>query len=519
MGALRAVILFTAALIAGLGVVAAGHVRPGLALAAGGPLYVLATAVSSAKRPWSAAHHTAVTVSDMLLIATIVWLTGGSQSEYYLLYYIPVMSAGLRLNSRDGIAACVLAFVCYCFIAVAMEPREQALPTAPLRVMAVGSSALVLSLLFMLLKREMALRDDLRGTLHTALKRVAAVYDLAHAANRRSGLSEVLAILLNHAARASRAADGAIFLADDGGDLESVVSLHARAEEGAEAFARSLEWARQALDSGLPVTTMATRTGDLRSGGRGPEHVCVPLVAPTGSAGVLVLAAPRGRKFSRRQTEFLETLCSEAALAIENARLRSELGHLAVTDHLTGLANRRAVEARLEDSLSRSAREHRILSLMVVDLDSLKAVNDEYGHAAGDEVLCAVADALRGLAEGSFGKVAGRLGGDEFMVVLPRTDLVRARGLADSLVERVQESLARWPNLPAAAEVASLTGISVGIAATDGGGLSAKEIVRRADMALYEAKRAGGRCARLAPETAVAVPDSTAAAVAAPQEG
>ncbi len=494
----RAVILCTAAVTAGLSIVREGHIAPGLALAAGGAAYVLLTALSPHVRRYDAEHHSALTAGDMMLITAVIWLTGGLQSEYYLLYYIPVMSAGLRLDGRDGIAASVLAFVFYSLVAVAADPGPPAAPVGPLRVAGLGMSVLVLVLVFALLRREVTLCEDLRETLHSSLKRVAAVYDLAHAANTRSDLADVLSILLAHAARATRAANGTIYLLGDDRELLPMVWLPADLEHGAESLPISRESALQALDTGAPV---AATEGPTAGPGGADERtvVCVPLVTPGGTAGVLLLVSQAGRRFSRRQVEFLTTLCSEAALTVENARLRSELGRLAVTDHLTGLANRRAVEDCLETTLEATAAEHQTLSLLIVDVDNLKAVNDRYGHAAGDEVLRALARMLACAAAPPSGKRSGRLGGDEFMVVLPGTNSVRAKEFADELVQRFPEMLNAWPTLPAPGEVAHLAGISIGVAATDEDRPPAKEIMARADDALYEAKRRGKSRSCVAP--------------------
>jgi K+-sensing histidine kinase KdpD len=203
------VILFSAAVTAGLTALSQGRFVPGLTLALAGSFYVLATAIWGVIEHEASPHHTAVTAADLLLITTIVWLTGGVRSEYYLLYYLPVLCAALRLNVRDGIAASVLAGVLYSFVALAGEAHANVLTPAPYRVLAVCISAVVMVMLFALLRREVRLCESLRDALHSSLNRVAAIYDVAHAANTGAELAAVLSILLDHSACITRAASRA----------------------------------------------------------------------------------------------------------------------------------------------------------------------------------------------------------------------------------------------------------------------------------------------------------------------
>jgi diguanylate cyclase (GGDEF)-like protein len=221
----------------------------------------------------------------------------------------------------------------------------------------------------------------------------------------------------------------------------------------------------------------------------GTTAVYVPLRAPAGPLGVLALVSPPGRGFAQQHLDFLTSLCSEAALAIENAQLRSELRRLAVTDPLTGLPNRREIERLLAVEVERAARHNRPLSLMMVDLDDLKQVNDEHGHAAGDEVLVALARMIQQGLRSS--EIAGRVGGDEFTVLLPETEPRQAAALAERLIEGLPEALRDWPDLPEAAEIARMVGVSIGIAGNDDGPVSPDKLAARADAALYDAKRSG----------------------------
>ncbi len=180
-----------------------------------------------------------------------------------------------------------------------------------------------------------------------------------------------------------------------------------------------------------------------------------------------------------------------------------QLTRLATTDALTGLANRRHLLAELEKELRRAARSGRPLSVLMVDLDHFKGVNDRYGHAAGDAALVAVAG--RCLARLRAIDLCGRIGGEEFVVLLPETG---AEGAATT-AERLCADLA-GTSIDTAAGPLHVT-ISIGVAShlprtpqpdeaadeeTQG---AVQALLQRADRALYEAKAGGRNCVRVAP--------------------
>ncbi len=158
---------------------------------------------------------------------------------------------------------------------------------------------------------------------------------------------------------------------------------------------------------------------------------------------------------------------------------------MALTDPLTGLHNRRYMEGHLSTLVDQSAARGRSLSLMLLDIDYFKAVNDTYGHDIGDEVLREFGRRLRKAVRGI--DLACRLGGEEFVVVMPETDLA----LAMRVAERIRQTIGgeMFP-IRQGAEVLPIT-VSVGVATREQADDTAEALMKRADLALYAAKRDG----------------------------
>ena len=162
----------------------------------------------------------------------------------------------------------------------------------------------------------------------------------------------------------------------------------------------------------------------------------MPLDAGAERMAVLVLGSRISDKlYGRAELELAGTLSFAAAIALKNSELVEQLHSAATTDELTGLYNRRALEERLAAEISRSLRHQLHTSVLLLDLDRFKVVNDTMGHAAGDRLLIQIARILRQQCRAL--DVVGRLGGDEFLVILPMTKPAEAQ----VFVARVQNSL------------------------------------------------------------------------------
>jgi diguanylate cyclase (GGDEF)-like protein len=165
----------------------------------------------------------------------------------------------------------------------------------------------------------------------------------------------------------------------------------------------------------------------------------------------------------------------------ENARLFAEVQQLAITDPLTGLFNRRKLDEMLTVEVERAHRYNRPLSLIMLDMDGMKSLNDQYGHPAGDEALMLVAEKIRKQIRSV--DLPTRYGGDEFVILLPEADLAAARSVAKRICAKITSTSFHGEFLS----------VSVGVAQWSADFPKAAQFLKVADQAMYQAKRAGGR--------------------------
>jgi diguanylate cyclase (GGDEF)-like protein len=216
-------------------------------------------------------------------------------------------------------------------------------------------------------------------------------------------------------------------------------------------------------------------------GASGPV-LAQPLIVGARVTGVIEITLPANvDRLTDAGMEVLETIAGHAATAIEAARLHQRTAMLSVSDALTGLSNRRRLDEELEMETERALRYARPLTLVMVDVDHFKAINDTYGHARGDAVLQEVAAALRDQMRTC--DTVYRYGGEEFVVLARETDAEGGAVLAERLRETIEHRFARSSS--------GKVTISLGVSSVPEHAVSPPALVQSADSALYAAKRGG----------------------------
>jgi two-component system, cell cycle response regulator len=323
--------------------------------------------------------------------------------------------------------------------------------------------------------------DDLRERLHD-LELLTAFADRVQ---RSPDSRDVSGLLLATASATTRVARGLVLAGPDGtpalldgqGLPDAVLRRPGRPAGSAVIAAAQALRATQQVPRGLDpreepwLSRLLPRAADL---------VVLPLVADRAALGALVLEQPPGtrRHLSPHVLTTLERSASYAACALRNLWRYEQLERLAATDGLTKIANRRAFETILEREVARATRNAEHVSLVLLDIDDFKLLNDAHGHQAGDEVLRNVAAALS--CECRDFDTPARYGGEEFAVLLPGCPPEEAVAIAERLRRAVSAA-------PAVAPVTASAGVATYPAhAGDTDGL-----VRAADEALYLSKNRG----------------------------
>lgn len=320
----------------------------------------------------------------------------------------------------------------------------------------------------------------------------AGVYAISVAANRSEELTELFAEI--HRIIAGLLPIGLFSLAlrsdqEDNLNIPYFADLeHPQAPEVGE---QTKALSRAIIERGQPIL-LTTETLDeeqlelLPLANRGAMNwLGVPLISPQGTFGALVIhghsSSPR---YTVKDRELLHFVSSQIAAAIQRLQLQSRLKHLSHHDQLTGLPNRTLLYDRLERSLARARRENSRVSLLYLDLDKFKQVNDQFGHGTGDQLLQAVATRLLECVREV--DTVSRIGGDEFVILLEDIQ-------AEEHVLLVAEKIRQGLNQPFQLGEHQLLMIpSIGIALYPDHAQEQEQLLSMADKAMYLAKQNGG---------------------------
>jgi diguanylate cyclase (GGDEF)-like protein len=453
---------------------------------------VYLTIAAIAEIGWRAVAHRALVLFGLMLIVdglylgAISYVTGGvySQMRYLVLIYVVAITllasyrTGLKITMWNSLVVLGVYNAQHSGVLGAQPARITGLPGTDFDRLVVFIAALWLLAMATALFSAINERE-LRRRQYELEALTAMAIDLENAEEPAA----VGKIMLDHVVRTFDFPRGLVV---SGGDTTTQLLAHQGAAvadgesprvRGSAVLARAHSDRRTVLVSGFHPEHDAGLTTLL------PEArniIVVPLTAEGRATGSLVLehALRSGSRVERRVVGAVERFAAYAALALRNAALLEQVQRMAATDGLTAIANRRTFEATLEREIARAGRHNEPVSLVMVDIDHFKALNDTFGHQVGDDVLRNVAAALA--CECREFDLAARYGGEEFALVLPGCTSEESVVIA----ERFRRVVSVAPS------VAPITA-SAGVATYPDHARDAAELVRVADGALYESKRAG----------------------------
>jgi diguanylate cyclase (GGDEF)-like protein len=333
--------------------------------------------------------------------------------------------------------------------------------------------------------------QDLLRELKRTVDELQALNDIGRALTSTLDLTEVLRLVMRKVSELTRAGNWSLLLVDEQtGDLVFEVAIGTGSERLFEQrLPRGEGIAGWVVANGQPVLVEDVRADprfssrfDAMSGVVTRSVLAVPLAAHGSVLGVIELVNPvEAAPFTPEDLVTLRTVADYAAIAIENAKAYDRIVELTITDDHTGLYNARYLYRSLEHELARGERYKRPFSVVFLDLDKFKQVNDVHGHQAGSQTLREVGAVLKAALRET--DVPIRYGGDEYVVVMPETDKERALHVAERLRKTVSETVYLKDRGLAVHVTASF-----GVATFPEDGKTVEELLAGADAAMYAVK-------------------------------
>ncbi|MFL6682431.1 MAG: diguanylate cyclase, partial [Burkholderiaceae bacterium] len=320
--------------------------------------------------------------------------------------------------------------------------------------------------------------------LRTHNAEVSALGEMARVLQAEMSMREALAVTAVFCARLLPGTCGVIQLFRNSADLLE----HAADWGDVAAAAPTMEpkscWGLRLGRAHRSDDSTGLRCGHLQRHGAAEQHLCIPLMAYGDVLGLLTIASdPAAAADPARLATTAQAIAEQVALSLSNAKLRQVLRDQSIKDPLTGLFNRRYMEETLGRELVRAERQKTSLSLIVLDIDHFKHVNDTHGHPAGDSILRKTGHFLGSSVRES--DVACRYGGEEFILILPDCPKEAAVAKARELCERTR--VLAFPEAGGGVQITA----SFGVSSFPADGIESQGLVQAADAALYVAKRNG----------------------------
>ncbi|MCD7879140.1 MAG: sensor domain-containing diguanylate cyclase [Candidatus Gastranaerophilales bacterium] len=347
-------------------------------------------------------------------------------------------------------------------------------------------------------KEQEAKIQDLNKTLHN----LSILYNISQAVNFIDDLKRLISVILDKAIDTVNAEKGSLMLYDSSDNTLQVKVVYGLKDKKHEEDINNgvIECQKMTPDNGIAGRVFTEKKSLITNlGKRDPRFsqlsgennvsslICVPLIAKGECIGIINITNKKdGKLFNKKDLEFIEALANQAAIAVDNAQLYE----LATKDGLTKLYIHRHFYTLLESEIKRVQRYHHVLTLMMLDIDDFKKINDKYGHLIGDVVLKEIAAVIQKTIRHV--DIAARYGGEEFTVILPETSILSAQIIAERLRQKISEI-----KVKVSEDVIISPTVSVGLAEFPNDAADIKDLIDLADKAMYESKANGKNCVHI----------------------
>jgi diguanylate cyclase (GGDEF)-like protein len=428
---------------------------------------------------------------DAAIISVVIRYTGGYNSEFYLAFF-PVVALAAVVS--DSWRAYFLAFwygVCYWAGLYPINTHSFMVQTFMLRlasIWCVGLAVYAVAESMRLSERKLLKTLDVLNErtweLESSQAQLSDIYETTRALSGILDLDQLLTAVLDVAHRIFRLKKCQIYLSNVTSDrlflFASLANSNKRIFEKPPMHARDIS---SLVDMGDRTSMLNRLNYDNRE--VGSNNIDIPLVSRGKVMGIMKVETEKGNQPDDRERHLLMIFANSAAVAIDNSLLHKKTEELTIIDELTELFNYRYFRNKLSDELRRADRYRQRFSVLMMDLDHFKKVNDEHGHQTGNIVLREVSGIIKQCVRDV--DIVARYGGEEFVVILPQTGDDDALVIAERIRSTVQKAF--FSNSQGQRDI-QIT-ISIGIASYPNGVKTMDQLIEKVDKIMYQAKALG----------------------------
>lgn len=432
---------------------------------------------------------------DLLAVAALVHLTGGIESNFFILFYALVPYVGYYAGIQVGLTVAGVVTVIYgvpCFVLGGLHVLPQFIFRMVMMWIFTGAMGVAYGMFGMFSQRLLNAMDKLNertSELESSHAQLQTIYETSQSLAEFMPADNVINRILTIARQVLRYPVCEIYTWDP---VNRKLWLKGRInEEVTERLERPLPFEpndtfKRVVRDSISVRVMDRQQGKtVIEGNPFRSQMAVPMLFEGQLVGLLNCESPHPNAFSERDERVLSVLASSASMALVNADLHQQMEKLTVVDELTGVYNFRYFRTRLEDEQRRAGRYGTPLSLIMVDIDWFKTLNDRFGHQIGNIALKQLARVIGQCIRDV--DIVARYGGEEFIVILPQTATEETHRIA----ERIRRKVEQTEFGPDATGRPLPMTVSVGISCYPDNGRPEDDLVESVDQALYRAKGGG----------------------------
>jgi diguanylate cyclase (GGDEF)-like protein len=430
-------------------------------------------------------------IFDAAIISIVIRCTGGYNSEFYLAFFPVVALASVGSTGWRAYIGAIWYGICYWAAVYPVFSHSLFVQTFMLRLISIWFVGIVVYAIAESMRssekkllKTLDVLNERTWELESSQAQLSDIYETTRALSGILDLRHLLEAVLDVAHRIFRLQKCQIYLSNVTADC---LYLHASLGNGNK---RIFEKPPMHVRDTSPLLNIGDRTTmmsrlNFENRQDNTDYLDIPLVSRGKVIGIMRVETEKGTMPDERERHLLMIFANSAAVAIDNSLLHKKAEELTILDELTELFNYRYFRIKLADELRRADRYRQRFSILMLDLDHFKKVNDEFGHQTGNIVLREISGIIKQCVRDV--DIVARYGGEEFVVILPQTGDNDAMIIAERMRSTVQKTF--FSNSQGQRDI-QLT-VSIGVASYPNGVKTLDQLIEKVDKAMYKAKTDG----------------------------